>query len=417
MEKEGSTNRGPGDHSTAPLIPSLLLASPGLALLLAAVPACCARPNCPWDSMEGLLGICGLALLACSLVVRRTRMWPKAVALWIGCFAALLLLEGLLRVQNPLAARVWADRIVLPIHQRLIIPNERIPQLDRTIVNTRNELGFRGPPCPQPFDEYCSIVAVGGSTTECQYLSDGKSWPERLMLFLQQRSGLEKIWVNNAGFDGHSTFGHIVLVRDYLSRLKPKYVLLLVGANDVGRDDLSEYDPRPCSTLRALLSHCETFVLVENALRIARAKKGGLWHSALNLEQLPTMEFSQPRFERAERNTDRPSPVTASRLATLLKLCRDPGMEPILVTQPALWGQATDPPTGVDLSRIQLPGLGTCSMEYWKILETYNDVTRRAAKEEGVWIVDLARDMPKDSTYFYDGIHFTNEGAEKVAKL
>jgi hypothetical protein len=56
-------------------------------------------------------------------------------------------------------------------------------------------------------------------------------------------------------------------------------------------------------------------------------------------------------------------------------------------------------------------------MEYWKILEMYNDVTRRAAKEEGVWIVDLARDMPKDSTYFYDGIHFTNEGAEKVAEL
>ena len=31
--------------------------------------------------------------------------------------------------------------------------------------------------------------------------------------------------------------------------------------------------------------------------------------------------------------------------------------------------------------------------------------------------VDLARALPKDSTFFYDFFHFTNEGADRVAAI
>ena len=41
-------------------------------------------------------------------------------------------------------------------------------------------------------------------------------------------------------------------------------------------------------------------------------------------------------------------------------------------------------------------------------------MTRAVAREQDVLLIDLARLLPKNSTYFYDTIHFTNEGAEKV---
>ncbi len=50
-----------------------------------------------------------------------------------------------------------------------------------------------------------------------------------------------------------------------------------------------------------------------------------------------------------------------------------------------------------------------------KILELYNDVLRNDSSR--ITVIDLARKMPKNSRYYYDFIHFTNEGAEKVAEI
>jgi lysophospholipase L1-like esterase len=47
----------------------------------------------------------------------------------------------------------------------------------------------------------------------------------------------------------------------------------------------------------------------------------------------------------------------------------------------------------------------------------YNDATREVAKELNVPLVDLAREMPKSSRYYYDYIHFTEEGTQKVGEI
>ncbi len=81
---------------------------------------------------------------------------------------------------------------------------------------------------------------MGGSTTECFYLSDDKTWQFNLEQKLKLK--FKNIWINNAGLDGHSTFGHQILLDDYLIKIKPKIILFLVGVNDVGREDLKEHD-------------------------------------------------------------------------------------------------------------------------------------------------------------------------------
>jgi len=53
----------------------------------------------------------------------------------------------------------------------------------------------------------------------------------------------------------------------------------------------------------------------------------------------------------------------------------------------------------------------------WQVLELYNDITREVGREQGVLVIDLAREMPKNSAYYYDLMHFTNAGAARVADL
>ena len=50
-------------------------------------------------------------------------------------------------------------------------------------------------------------------------------------------------------------------------------------------------------------------------------------------------------------------------------------------------------------------------------LELYNDVTREVGRERGVLVIDLARQMPKNSTYYFDLMHYTNAGAAQVAEI
>jgi hypothetical protein len=54
---------------------------------------------------------------------------------------------------------------------------------------------------------------------------------------------------------------------------------------------------------------------------------------------------------------------------------------------------------------------------YWKRLEMYNDETRRVAGCNGVYLIDLANLLPKNYQYYYDIIHYSNEGCRKVAEI
>ncbi len=50
-------------------------------------------------------------------------------------------------------------------------------------------------------------------------------------------------------------------------------------------------------------------------------------------------------------------------------------------------------------------------------MERYNDVTRRLGRVADVPVIDLAAEIPKDSRYYYDWMHFTPSGSEMVANV
>ena len=104
------------------------------------------------------------------------------------------------------------------------------------------------------------------------------------------------------------------------------------------------------------------------------------------------------------------------RIQELIALSREHGMEPVFLTQPVLYGLGVDDLTGINLAALRVtPDLnGDLG---WEVLELYNDVVRQRGQEAGVLVIDLAREMPKNSTYYYDLMHYTNAGATRVADI
>jgi lysophospholipase L1-like esterase len=359
--------------------------------------------------------------------------WIKKIiknmaALLIGIIMSLLIMECILRIYNPFESRVKGDKIILPTNKKYVIKgnkNKKISsKFDETIFHTKNSLGFRGEEPPEDIEKYLTIITVGGSTTECTFLSDGKTWTD--IFGKKLTNNFANVWINNAGFDGHSTFGHTVLMEDYIVKLRPDIVFFLIGANDQGMVDFRENDQEYMRNrfmlhslsgfLKSMANHSEVFSLGLNVYRYGKARVRGIEHNIFDFEMFRNVDISRYRTEEVkekqrdeiERYKKNHLSGFKKRLEGLIQISRKHGIAPVLITQPTLYGDFVDDMTSINFSFTKFN---------WELLELYNDVTRRVGADENVLVIDLAKEMPKSTLYYYDWFHFTNKGAEKVAEI
>jgi lysophospholipase L1-like esterase len=347
--------------------------------------------------------------------------------LYVGVVTTLLL-ELTLRLYNPISPRIKGDRIILPVRQRYEVQIDALPGVQPKALHTKNSLGFRGPEPPADWAAHLTVIAVGGSTTECYFLNDGTDWPAVLSRRLRPR--FAKLWVNNAGLNGHSTFGHQILLDDHVRKLHPDVVLFLVGINELGRDQLSGFDGHFLldgpdqrgnadwrSIARKALNNSEVLNTLRVISRGIRTQKMHFRDNAYVRFNPRDTTSTPPGAVAARRRELRPKLAAyARRLHRMLDTCQRAGIAPVLLTQPLLLGQGTDPLTGTDLAKFRMWN-GETGTLYWAHLDAYNDVTRAVARQRGVPLIDLARRMPRSTAYFYDEMHYTERGAARVAEI
>jgi lysophospholipase L1-like esterase len=332
-----------------------------------------------------------------------------------------LLFELALRIYNPFHFRIKGDHIFLQTNKTFVVYNNDIPLLDKKIIHTKNNIGFRGPQKPDSLNKYLSIISVGGSTTECPYLADGKTWNDDLYRRLQK--DFEPVWLNNAGLAGHSTFGHIAMLQDYVSKLHPKAALFLIGANEIERDDLNASDKSNMqgyygSFFTFFSKNSEVCNVIANLIRTRRAAVRKLNDRYIDIKAGMYDTLALPETFIAEKlNRQKPYlSMYQKRLEIIAGLCRQNNIAAIFITQPTLFGSVTDSITGAHLGVFKLAP-DQNGESWWRQLEVYNDVTRKVARQQKLHIIDLAALMPKSSEYFYDQVHFTNAGSQKVAAI
>ncbi len=323
--------------------------------------------------------------------------------------------ELMLRLWPPFGIRVQGDRIELPTEVDDVIRGSTLPGTDPVIHLYRNRLGLRGPDLPRDTAGLLRIVAVGGSTTECMYLSEGQDWPALLGARLAEEAAYgRRTWVNNAGLDGHSTFGHALLLEDHILPLRPQVVLLLVGANELGRIDLGRHDRAQWRTRPRTWAEHSALLNTWRIWRQARAvREAGIGHHALDLHT--TAAPLVPDSAQAQLMRERGLlPAYRQRLEGLIELCRGKGSLPVLITQPCIASNVAD--TALARRLMDLPLLtGTDGRTLLLRLELVNDVTREVAAAQHLPLIDLARELPGGPVNYYDAFHFTKTGAAAVA--
>ncbi|MBL7810628.1 MAG: SGNH/GDSL hydrolase family protein [Bacteroidetes bacterium] len=331
----------------------------------------------------------------------------KSLTILFGIAVALLLAEGILHIYNPFSMRIKGNHFVLPANQSYHIPGIRIAGLDSEVVHNKNGLGFRGEAFPAEPEKRIKLFCLGGSTTECFYLSDGKDWPGRLATRLQQDN--PAWWVNNAGMDGHSTYGHILLLKEHVLKWKPDYVLFLIGCNDVAAAGLNRFETTGGKS--SVWQKSELATLYLNWRLSRQAEKKGMRHQPVDFSKAQTADTAK-WWQVPEDNY---TGEYVLRVKELISLCKAAGAVPIFAAQPGMLASETDKSTGRYMGNLAF--LGQSALHYRIQLDRYNTALKNTCRDHGVLCIETDRLMPVDSRLYYDFFHYNNAGCDTLASI
>ncbi len=289
------------------------------------------------------------------------------------------------------------------------------------------------------------ILAVGGSTTICGYLDQSETWPQLLQESLNRNTRNREVWVGNGGVSGLTTRHHLVALQHLpLKELKIDAVILLAGVNDFSKrlSHDKDYDPdfpeRP-EAKKELLA--QTFMgTYDTYSDDPFYKRTATWQLLRRAKRLMSKEHAEDvngriyitwrehRRRAAEIRDELPDLSSAlgeyaRNINRIIDAAQEKSVRLIFMTQPAMW----KPGLPQDLEALLwLGGIGDFQKEsgkpYYstaaleKGMKAYNDTLLRICRERRMECLDLAVMLEKDTTVFYDDVHFNEGGARKVAE-
>lgn len=268
-----------------------------------------------------------------------------------------------------------------------------------------------------------TIAFLGGSTTECLFVSPENRFPFLIGREIERRLGI-KVNTINAARSGNNTQHLLLSLQGKLLGLKPDIVVLMEAANDIGI--LSRHG--------SYWADDETFGIVWPkdrgilaGVRLIRDATVGYTYRLVREGMRRAIDFgaSVLAFRAANAGTAAPHGVEdwarqyRASLAQFVETSRAWNIRPVLMTQVTLAG-GDRVRTGGDAGNYLADDLlrrGGFTAESFDTTHAYfNAVARHVASRHGAGMIDLAAEE-WNASQLYDGLHFSDPGSRRVAEL
>src|SRR5262249_36902359 len=256
----------------------------------------------------------------------------------------------------------------------------------------------------------------------------------------------QKIWVGNGGVSGTTTRHHLIALQHLpLREMKINALILLTGINDLSirLSHDKDYDPNFMDNpevKKELLYQTFTgtyHLYPEDPFY----KKTSIWQMLRKAKQMLSREhiededgriyitWREHRRRAAEIRDALPDLSSAleeyaRNINLIIDLAQEESIRMIFMTQPTMWRAGL--PQNLD-ALLWLGGVGDFQKEsgkpYYSVtalaqaMKAYNDTLLRVCRERRIDCLDLASNLEKDTTVFYDDVHFNESGARKVAEV
>jgi lysophospholipase L1-like esterase len=353
------------------------------------------------------------------------------------CLALVAATEAILRVWYPAPTRhyVWPPGLRVDFApSAAATPGVSGPGRFRT-----NSLGLRA---DEPFADARRVVYVfGGSTAADLYLDQDEAWVSRVQHGLNRIPGQPQTWVGNLARPSLATVHNLIHFDRLLPELPRADLLVdLAGVNDLQLALKSSYvEPTPERNLDwafalrppegGLASRLATVRAARFVWRTWRQARLGFVQTrdGAGYARLRECRQTAPPGNLVETLPDLAPALAEYRrnLRALAARARAYGAPILFLTQPTLWSDEMGP---AEQTRLLAGGLGP--IQTWcehrryyapralaRGMRAFNDALRDVCREPGMTCRDLAAALPARAAYFYDDMHFSEEGAARVAEL
>jgi lysophospholipase L1-like esterase len=310
------------------------------------------------------------------------------------------------------------------MHSTVDVRNGDLPGMRPGLRHiTTDEHGFRvSPRVDYQAKRGLRIFAIGGSTTEDILLDDESTWTHLLQEGIAKQGTAAE--VVNTGVSGLRAANHLATLK-IVAKLEPDLVIVLLGANDWNRQVKKRFERdldswRPVSLRYSALGSVLDGAVISPA---RRSITGRNWSDrAVVVDSLRGLTRSeQLSLRRPITYTFRPAEVAAGYAETLReisRLCKESRLTCLFVTQPHAYSEAT--PASLQSRFWMTPPEATYTLDLKSmayIAALYNEFLKSFAVQEGHPLCNLAAGMEPSPRLFYDDMHFTDEGARRVADL
>jgi hypothetical protein len=267
--------------------------------------------------------------------------------------------------------------------------------------------------------EECDILFFGGSTTECLYVHDSLRFPYLVGKMLTEALN-KPVATLNAGHAGNNILHSLTNLIYTGLAYKPKTVVLMHAINDL-----------------ALLSKTGSYFITPTGARslIVRMEPSKIkktkFHSFLISQYFPFTyrlfkKSIAKRVKASASETDefyglRGTSVSEAvvldeyekALESFYQICRAYQIELVLMTQFNRLNRENAEYLNQSESR-------KYQIELAKWIPTYikmNEVVRNFAREKGLVLIDLDREIPPNSRHIYDEVHLNNKGSVLAGQI
>lgn len=260
------------------------------------------------------------------------------------------------------------------------------------------------------------ILTVGGSATDQRYLTEGETWQDVMRKSFEK--GGNNVYIVNAGVDGQSTYGNI---KDFdlwfplIPGLKTKYILAYIGTNDIFTSEgFHNDDVEGTHTLKSAVKSKSVLYRMYRTLSgmyLARFKYP-ISHRAIDFQKIA---WTDKALNDCDESCISEKLVSyESRLRDLIGRIQNMGAKPIIVSQASRMYKMKDGNVIGITETLDFQGRKINGVDYYYIASFLNKKTMDVCKSEGAICIDLANELNFDDDDFYDYIHNTPKGSEKV---
>ncbi|MFO0973675.1 MAG: GDSL-type esterase/lipase family protein [Phycisphaerae bacterium] len=347
--------------------------------------------------------------------VRRPRgRWiRKLLLLGVSCAVALALTEAALWIFWPVRYHEWLTYVADGRIRARAEPGQVIENKVGAVIRI-NKLGFRGPEYAwQPAPGTLRILAFGGSSTFCfENSSEAATWPARLETMLADRLKMpvEVVNLGMPGFDGtQSKANYMFLGRD----LNPHVCMQYDGWNDMKWFRLLDQAPQPFT---AWVPNKPWWQKLARATQIGRYARNAAF-------RYQGRKLQMALVARDKLNPDDDKPLGPAGFSwarhnydDFARLVRSDGRLPVLISQASLLAPSSRGKFDFEIA----DGLSSMYMSFpvfWEAFQKLRAIVKETAGAHDAIFIDAAGQIPPDKEHFFDDVHFTDHGAEVMARL